>query len=598
MRTLLIFIAAIVVIVLGAWATLVLYFDEERLKTIAVEQVRSQTGRELVLGGPLELKVFPRISLVARDVTLSGPDRYSGPELFQADQFRMSLALLPLLRGEVETGAISLERAEINIHTDRSGSSSLDGLGGRDRSGSDDEAQPESDSRGDRSGLTTEQIRLDNVRLIVSDAGSGDRQQVLVDRLELEAFRFDAPVGFVFEGSIGDPVTVSELKVTGTVTVPSGAGPVQVRGLELNAVAAGLPVALSGQADVQTGSTPRATFPDGQLRLGEDRFEVSFSFVGGDRPRVSATLRGESMDVDRLLDSLPQAQEDPDPAAESPLLAFQALDLDAELALERMQISGLTLTGIQSELSARNGVIRLEPLRGALSGGRVDAVASIDVNPSPAVVTLRPVFELESLGEALSPWGLDRFLSGSGRLSLDLNARGLDAEAILASLYGSGEYGFRNGAIQGLDFNAIVSGLAERDLAQAALAGVGGETRFRDLTGVLNVTDGTVLLPDLNLVTDRMSVNGDVAIGLADLGLDGRLRLDDERFDRIPLSVGGTLLEPKLTPQVGEVIRQEAGRRVLDFLEKRSRASEGEDRIDEQDPEQDEASGTDEGGRE
>ena len=130
MRKLLILLAAILVFVLGLWGTAVLYFDEARLKQIAIEQVRAQTGRELRIDGPLSLSFLPRISLVANDVSLSGPQDFDGPDLFQADQLRLAVELWPLIRGEVETGDIALRNARLTVHTDRAGRTSLDGLAG------------------------------------------------------------------------------------------------------------------------------------------------------------------------------------------------------------------------------------------------------------------------------------------------------------------------------------------------------------------------------------------------------------------------------------------------------------------------------------
>jgi len=64
-------------------------------------------------------------------------------------------------------------------------------------------------------------------------------------------------------------------------------------------------------------------------------------------------------------------------------------------------------------------------------------------------------------------------------------------------------------------------------------------------------------------------VRGDVRLGLADLSLDGELRLDAEQVNQIPVQLGGTLLAPTLRPDVGEALKQEAGRRVLDLFQKR-----------------------------
>jgi len=569
MRTLLIFLAAIVVIILGLWATLVLYFDEARLKQIATEQVRAQTGRELVINGPLELDFFPGVSLVASDVELSGPDNYTGPDLFKADEFRMSLSLLPLLAGNVETGDIGLEQAEVNIHTDLSGVSSLDGLTGDADPAPDDPTAATPD-------VSTGQILLSGIRLNLSDAATDARQVFVVERLMVDSFRYDQPVPFEFQGSLGEPPVITGIDLRGEVVVPSGPGPVQIARLELESILSGIGMALSGSAELQPGPPLVARFSDGRIRLGESEFETAFSYRDGQRPMIEASLDGSMLDVDALLATIPETSQAPsdasqqDTTAQSPLLLLRDLDLDADLSLEQMKISGLTLSSIETRVQAKDGVVTVDPLSGALGGGRLDAVGRVDLRTEPPQLQLAPVFELESVGQALAPWGMDRFLTGSGVLDLDLAARGLDVASVLGSLDGSGRYDFRDGSIKGLDLEAMVEGLAARNVAEAVRAGVGGATQFQSFEGTMSIEDGTIRLPGLQIVTELIGISGDVQLGLGDLGLGGQLRLEGERLNRIPIAVEGTLLEPRLVPDVGEALQEEAGRRVMDFLNQRN----------------------------
>jgi len=576
MRSLLIFLAALVLIVLGLWATLVLYFDEERLKQIATEQVRAQTGRELSIDGELALDLLPGISIVARNVTLSGPDDYSGPDLFTADEFRMSVALLPLLSGNVETGDISLDRAEVNLHTDARGTSSLAGL--LDAPASD---APE----GEGGSVSTERISLSGIRLVISDAAADSRQVFVVDTLNVDSFRYDEPVPFEFAGSIGEPPIVTGIDLAGEVTVPSGDGAIQIARLRLDGSTSGLDFGLSGSAEVLPGPPLVARFMDGRLTLGEDRFSTAFSFIDGERPKIEATLEGQMLDVDALL---PEASGDKpgsggEPGAgtgaetESPLALLRDVDLEAELALEAMRVSGLTLRGVRTRVEADRGLLVADPIAAELNGGRFDATASIDLNAEPPRLTLAPVFELKSVGEALSAWGLGRYLGGSGGIEMDLTARGLDAGSILGSLDGAGRYDLRDGVVHGVDLNAMVEGLEGRNVAQAVRAGAGGTTRFESLSGPLEIRDGTIRLPGMRLVTELLGVTGDVRIGLADLGLAGRVQFRSERLGEIPIDLGGTLTAPQLAPDVGEALKREAGRRVMDLLRERSRDEAEED---------------------
>lgn len=578
MRALLIFLAATVVIILGLWATLVLYFDEARLKQIATEQVRAQTGRELIINGPLKLDFFPGVSLVASDVELSGPENYSGPDLFKADEFRMSLSLLPLLSGNVETGDIGLDGAEVNVHTDLSGVSSLDGLTGGDAPADPEARQP---------GVSTGQIVLSGIRLNLTDAATDSRQVFVVERLQVDSFRYDQPVPFEFQGSLGEPPVISDIDLKGEVLVPSGPGPVQIARFELDAGISGIEMALSGSAEVQPGPPMIARFSDGRIRLGESEFTAAFSYLDGERPRIEASLQGEMLDVDALLAAIPaEPAQSPTAAGEpsaadvpedSPLLLLRDMDLDADLTLDAMKISGLDLTSIRTRVLAENGVVTIDPLSGALAGGRLDAVGRVDLNAEPPVVELSPVFDLESLAEALEPWGMDRFLSGSGVLDLSLNARGLDVKSVLGSLNGSGNYDFRDGAIKGLNLDGMVQGLASRNIADAVRAGVGGTTEFQTLEGILSIEDGTISLPGMQIITELLGISGDVRLGMADLSLDGRIRLDGERLNQVPIALEGTLTQPRLVPDVGEALKEEAGRRVMDFLQKRAAKEDEED---------------------
>ena len=574
MRPLLIFIAATVVIILGLWATLLLYFDEARLKQIAVEQVRAQTGRELQIDGPLTLDIFPRISLVANDVKLSGPEDFQGPNLFEADELRISLSVLPLLRGEIETGDIGLDNARLAIHTDRAGRNSLDGL-----AGPSDSAAATDQSTNRQKSVSTGNIALSRARLTVSDDAADARQVFVVERMEVKSFGFDRPVEFEFAGGIGEPPIVDEIDVKGTLTVPSGDGPIVVQEFGMTAVASGLPVGLSGRATVDPGPPLNARFEDGLLNLNGKQFETSFSYLDGEQPRIDAVLTGQMLNVDALMAVLPRGEEAADDidAEESPLLLFKQFDVDARLELERAIVSGLELDTVRARLKSVKGVVTIDPLSGSLPGGRVDAVVVADLNSAPPVVQIDPVFDLESLGTALSAWNLDEFVTGAGILEMGFSAKGLDVDSILSTLNGRGRYDFRDGSIKGLSLDGMVQGLSSRNIAEAVRTGVGGKTNFQALEGVISIEDGTISLPGMKIITELLGISGDVRLRMADLGLDGQIRLEGDRLNQIPIGLEGTLTRPRLVPDVGEALKDEAGRRVMDFLKKRGESEDEEE---------------------
>ncbi|MEM7055216.1 MAG: AsmA-like C-terminal region-containing protein, partial [Pseudomonadota bacterium] len=161
-------------------------------------------------------------------------------------------------------------------------------------------------------------------------------------------------------------------------------------------------------------------------------------------------------------------------------------------------------------------------------------------------------------------------------LNLNMSARGLQPGEILASLTGQGQYDFRDGAINGINLDGMVEGLAERNIAAAVSAGVGGRTEFSRFAGPLEINDGTIRLPNIELISQLLGVSGDVYLNIGDLSLDGTLRMDNERLNAIPLGLSGTLTNPRLAPDVSGALREEAGRRVLDLLQDRLGGDEEE----------------------
>ncbi|MBY6203698.1 AsmA family protein [Halomonas denitrificans] len=589
MRKFLIFLSAFLILLLGLWGTAVFMLDEARLKQLAVEQIEERTGRTMTLAGPLDVQFLPRIQLVARDVTLTGPPDYDGPPLFTADAFRMSVALWPLLRGQVETGALGLEDAELTLHTDRAGRTSLDGLlAPADSPSSDASSADSAGPSGERPDVRIEAIRLTDVRLVVSDARDDTVQRFLLERFELGEFRFGRPVPFTFRGEIGDPPVLEGIVLTGSLDVPPGDGPIRLSGLELAATSGDLRLGLDGSIVLETGAVPEARLEEGRVRIGDQSLAVSGRWRGTPRPSVRAEVRGESLDVDALLATLPAGDEAVPENSPSPLLVLRDMDADGDVVVDRMRLGGLPLTDVRATLVARNGVVTLDPLAAELDGGAVRAFARADLNAEPPRLVLRPSFELDSLSTALAPWGLDRFLAGAGSLQLDLSGRGLSADALLASLDGAGDYAFRDGEIRGLDLDGMVDALAARDVVAAVRDGVGGTTTFSEFSGPLAVRDGVVDLSGLTIVTERLGVGGTVRLGLADLSLDGRLRLAGERLQRVPLALGGTLTAPRLTPDLGSAVQEEAERRVMDFLQRRL---QGEDESDEEDSNEEDGDG-------
>ncbi|WP_198378952.1 AsmA family protein, partial [Neoroseomonas rubea] len=96
----------------GGIVALTVALDAGALTPRLVAAIEGATGRAATLGAvSLRPGLVPRVS--AADVTLANIEGGSRPEMARIRRLEASIALLPLLRGEIEFGGITIEGADI-----------------------------------------------------------------------------------------------------------------------------------------------------------------------------------------------------------------------------------------------------------------------------------------------------------------------------------------------------------------------------------------------------------------------------------------------------------------------------------------------------
>ena len=75
--------------------------------------VKEHTGRDLEIAGNVSLHLLPRPAFAAREVTLANLEGGSGPAMVQLEELQISVALLPLLRGEILVESVTLVKPQV-----------------------------------------------------------------------------------------------------------------------------------------------------------------------------------------------------------------------------------------------------------------------------------------------------------------------------------------------------------------------------------------------------------------------------------------------------------------------------------------------------
>src|SRR5258708_35033211 len=117
---------ALVLLGVAAIAFFAMTFDPNRYKGQMEAAVKEKTGRTLKLQGDLKVAIFPSLGANVAKVTLS--ERAAGQEFLSLESAHASVALLPLLRGEVIVDTIKVAGLKADIVKDKNGKFNFDDL--------------------------------------------------------------------------------------------------------------------------------------------------------------------------------------------------------------------------------------------------------------------------------------------------------------------------------------------------------------------------------------------------------------------------------------------------------------------------------------
>jgi uncharacterized protein involved in outer membrane biogenesis len=417
--------AGVVVVTVVGVVVVVHTIDLAKYAKLATDEVKAATGRELRIRGKLDLKLLPRLALVAEDVSFANAPWGSRPDMARAKRVEGSVALLPLLRKEVEITRLVLVEPDVLLETDAKGVGNWvfkpaaakpapDGEPG----GAQFELLGASVDHGQltwRNGARKETLRLAIERLRLDRKALGDELKV-----DLAAAFRDQP--FTLKGSMGlirrligkDPAWPVDLafetagaaiNVKGSVDlsaklptldgdlkaeVKDSAGLAKLSGAPL---ALPVPLKLIAKAAATRGEyrvePMRATF-------GKSSIEGQVAIrTGGVRPYATASVKSPLVDLSSLGSRGGKAGAGAKGGngrvfsdAPFPLETLRAFDGVADAAVEQLVLpNGVPLEKLQVKAVLKDGRLDVQPLQAVVGGGAVAGRATLDAS-RPRAATL------------------------------------------------------------------------------------------------------------------------------------------------------------------------------------------------------------------
>ena len=349
------------------------------------------------------------------------------------------------------------------------------------------------------------------------------------------------------------------------------------------------PVALQGaalSADIALGAN-RAEFAALQMRLDDSNVTGRVEVTEFADPHFVFELDVDRINLDRYLPPSSEAPAAPDQADQGfDTAALADLNLAGRVSAAELHASGLDLTSFSTAVDLAEGIGRIEPLVADLYGGEFQGGAEFDVRAGGPLVSLQgSLYDVDIEGLLTGLSGEPARTSGTGIVDVELTGIGDNLEEVLSTATGSIEFILRDGAMEGFNLDHTLCDLYNQlgGYPQPAPAAVNA-TRYSLMRGAAQVRDGIAQTTDLlgNMAT--IEVTGGGRVDLVNYGVDFDLdaemttgnpisgcdTMDGLVGRSIPVVVGGTVAEPRIGPDFGELLRQrlqeEAGEAIINSV--------------------------------
>jgi uncharacterized protein involved in outer membrane biogenesis len=441
-------LALVVLVVAAVGALLVLpsFWDWNAEKGRMAALVKEHTGRDLGIAGDVSLRLLPAPAFSARQVTLSNLEGGSAPAMAQLEEMRVSVALLPLLRGEVQVKSVTLVKPEVLLEVLEDGRANWQFDTVPSAAAAADDGGVASDAAPAGRPIRIDSFRIEDGRVRYRDAGSGVEESVSGLDAELAADSLAGPfvasgaavyrdLPLEFEFSLGQLVERGATAVSLSLRLPrAGAGGnfvgalsrhedlrtlrgrLQAEGEDLARLLGALPGGsvpspvpglltqnFAVTAEVSAGNADAAA-ESVKLTLGPLSLNGRVAATLGDTPDFTVALTTKTIDLDEVLALPPAADAGGQPAQPSTGTDAGGGGTDSAAAPGGGLPSGFSAS---VELSADALLYRGQTLRqlqatARLQDGRLDVTQAAVQLPGSSAVSLSGTVSADAQGPRFS----------------------------------------------------------------------------------------------------------------------------------------------------------------------------------------------------
>jgi len=390
------------------------------------------------------------------------------------------------------------------------------------------------------------------------------------------------------KGNIVDPATQPYLELTINVS------PFSPRKL-LAAMGKTLPISTSDPAVLNRvslkagikGDSKNVSVSDGVLDVDESKVNCLIKIGSFAKPMVAFDMDIDQIDLDRYLPSAGQKETgkketnavNPKGAKKTDYSMLRRLSLNGTMHIGKLKVKNAKIERIHLTITGEKGIFNIQPFTMALYQGDVSGSGMFSVQKDVPRTNIQLELNNVQAGPLFMDVSKKDFLEGILKAQINFIMNGDDAVAIKRTLNGNGDLLFNDGAIKGVDLDAMI----HNTKAAFGLAEKGGKaprTDFSQLHVPFSAKNGMVSTDNTALVSPliRLTVSGDADLinELLNFRLEpklvGTFKGQGDAKDRsgliVPVLVAGSFSSPKFSPDLEGMVKQEIEKRLPGMQDK------------------------------
>ena len=404
-KYLLIGVAVLAALLLIAIIAFSLLFEPNNYRDEISAQVKTATGRDLVIEGDLGLKLFPWVAIEMGETRLGNAAGFGEQPFMEFTSAELSVRLLPmLLRREVQVGTARLDGLNVNLAVDSNGRSNWQDLIDRQDAAAQIEAAPA--ESGQLGSFEVGSLQVNDASLVYDNKQMGEQYQLAGLNIATGEVRAGQPVDLQgeFTFTAKSAGMSGDIEISSIVSFEDEAATVELVGSKIEGTVSGVvegdvPVPFSLEAPKIRLATAERMAAPGQLEFSALDIDGTlavepFSYAGDPMPVAQVNI--DAFSPRSLMQSLKiDAPETADPTALGKLMFAGK----AAVGKDSIRLTGITLliddTTFKGELSvpsAANGTYHL-----TLAGDTMDLdryMAPADEAASSAAAADEPPLEI------------------------------------------------------------------------------------------------------------------------------------------------------------------------------------------------------------